>query len=141
MAEFHFFHPVEVRYADLDAQWHVNHTRFLTYMEQARLKYLQKLDLFDGKSFLDLRVIIADVHVSYIAPIVLGQNVRVGTCTSRIGSKSLQFKYLLEDTDTRKALAKGEVISVTYDFRKQESVPVPEEWRTKIAKFEGRSFA
>ena len=78
MTGYSFFIPIKVRYSDLDAQWHVNHTRFLTYIEQARLEYLQHLGLFDGKSFLDLRVIIADVHVLYIEPLVLGQIVRVG---------------------------------------------------------------
>jgi len=140
MDEFKFYVPITVRYSDLDAQWHVNHTRFLTYMEQARLGYLQRLGLFDGKSFLDLRAIIADVHVSYLAPITLGQQVRVGTRTSKIGSKSIKFEYILEDAESLQPLAKGEVTSVAYNFRKQESVPIPQEWREKIAEFEGRSY-
>jgi len=140
MAGYKFFIPIKVRYSDLDAQWHVNHTRFLTYIEQARLEYLQHLGLFDGKSFLDLRVIIADIHVSYIKPIVLGQNVRVGTRTAKIGNKSIMFEYILEDEDSGKMLAKGEVITVAYNFRNQETVPVPPEWRSKIGEFEGRIF-
>jgi len=140
MIGYRFFIPIKVRYSDIDAQWHVNHTRFLIFIEQARLEYLQHLGLFDGKSFLDLRVIIADVHVSYIEPIVLGQKVRVGTRTAKIGNKSITFEYILEDTDSRKIFAKGEVICVAYNFRNQKTVPVPPEWRNKIAKFEGRSF-
>ena len=137
---YKFSIPIKVRYSDLDAQWHVNHTRFLTFIEQARLEYLQHLGLFDGKSFLDLRVIIADVHVSFIAPISLGQKVSVSTRTMKIGNKSITFEYTLEDTDGEKMLAKGEVICVTYNFRNQKTVPVPPEWRNKIAEFEGRSF-
>ena len=140
MTAYKFSIPVKVRYSDLDAQWHVNHTRFLTYIEQARLEYLQHLGLFDGKSFLELRVIIADVHVSYIAPITLGQKVRVSTRTVRIGNKSITFEYILENSDSEKMLAKGEVICVTYNFRSQQTIPVPPEWRNKIAEFEGLSF-
>lgn len=140
MAAYKFFIPIKVRYSDLDAQWHVNHTRFLTYIEQARLEYLQHLGLFDGKSFLDLRVIIADVHVSYIEPIVLGQKVRVGTQTAKIGNKSITFEYILEDVGSGKKLAKGEVVTVAYNFRNHETVPVPLEWRNKIGEFEGRTF-
>ena len=140
MTAFKFSIPIQVRYADLDAQWHVNHTRFLTFIEQARLEYLQYLGLFDGKSFLDLRVIIADVHVSYIAPIVLGQNVCVETRTAKIGNKSIAFDYILEDKDDSKMLAKGEVICVAYDFRNRKTVPIPPEWKKKIAEFEGRNF-
>ena len=140
MTGYKFFIPIKVRYSDLDTQWHVNHTRFLTYIEQARLEYLLLLELFDGKSFLDLRMIIADVHVSYIKPIVLGQNVRVGTRTAKIGNKSITFEYILEDVDNGKTLAKGEVITVAYNFRNQETVPVPPEWRNKIGEFEGQTF-
>ena len=140
MDRFKFSIPVKVRYSDLDAQWHVNHTRFLTFIEQARFEYLQHLGLFDGKSFLDLRVIIADVHVSYYAPIVLGQNVRVFTRTKIIGNKSITFEYLLRDSDNEKLLAKGEVICVAYNFLNQKSVSVPPEWRKKIAAFEERLF-
>ena len=38
---FKFYIPVEVRYSDLDPQWQVNNTRYLVYMEQARLEYLR----------------------------------------------------------------------------------------------------
>jgi len=140
MNRFKFSTPVKVRYSDLDAQWHVNHTRFLSFIEQARLEYLQHLGLFDGKSFLDLGVIIADVHVSYVAPIVLGQNVCVFTRTKTIGNKSITFDNILKDSDNDKLLAKGEVICVTYNFIEQKSVPVPPEWKNKIAEFEERSF-
>ncbi len=135
MTAYKFSIPVKVRYSDLDAQWHVNHTRFLTFIEQARLEYLQHLGLFDGKSFLDLRVIIADVHVSFIAPISLGQKVRVSTRTMKIGNKSITFAYKLEDTDSEKMLAKGEVICVTYNFRNKKTARL-ESMRYLLSKFE-----
>ena len=140
MTGYKFSIPINIRYSDLDAQWHVNHTRFLSFMEQARFEYLMQLDLFDGKSFLDLRVIVADAHVSYIAPIKIGQNVYVRTKTEKIGTKSILFKYVLDDGTKELIFAKGEVVSVTYDFRKQKSVTVPKEWRKKISDFEGNKF-
>ncbi len=140
-ADFKFYIPVEVRYSDLDPQWHVNNTRYLVYMEQARLEYLKKLDLFDGQSFLDLKMIIADVHVSYLAPIELGQNVRVGTRAARIGNKSITFEYRLEDVDSGQLLATGEVVGVTYDYHTHTAIPVPADWRQRIGAFEGVDFS
>lgn len=141
MSDFNFYIPVEIRYADLDPQWHVNNTRYLIYTEQARLAYLMKLGLFDGESFLDLQMIIADIHVSYLAPIVLGQNVRVGTRAARIGNKSITFEYRVEDADTGKLLATSEVVGVTYDYRSQKTISVPDEWRKVIGAFEGVDFS
>jgi hypothetical protein len=38
--EFRFYHPIEVRYADIDAQRHVNNVAYFAYMESARARYL-----------------------------------------------------------------------------------------------------
>jgi acyl-CoA thioester hydrolase len=140
MSDYKFFIPIKVRYRDLDAQWHVNHTCFLTYMEQARMEYMMNLGLFDGKSFLDLRAIVADAHVTYLAPITMGQNIRVGTCTKKIGNKSIIYAYQIEDVDTGQILATGEFVSVTFNFREQKSIQVPDEWRKRISEFEKKDF-
>lgn len=137
---FKFYIPVEVRYSDLDPQWHVNNTRYLVYMEQARLEYLRNLGLFEGRNFLDLKMIIADVHVSYLAPIELGQKVRVGTRTAKIGTKSITFEYRIEDSDSGQLLATGEVVGVTYNYRAHATIPVPADWREQIGAYESMDF-
>src|SRR3972149_4873914 len=59
MPSFRFSHPIEVRYADLDPQRHVNNAAVFTYLEQARAKYLEHLGLWGGGGFDDLGVIVA----------------------------------------------------------------------------------
>ena len=140
MADFKFLIPIQVRYGDLDAQWHVNNSRFLTFMEQARFEYLQQLGLFDAKSFLDLRMIIADVHITFKAPIVLNQQIAVYTRTAKIGNKSITFEYEICDEETGEVCATGEVVGVCYNYRSDETTVVPVEWRKKIADYEGRLF-
>ncbi len=135
--QFRFSCPVLVRYGDLDPQGHVNNAHVLTYIEQARITYLQALTLWDGHSFLDLGLIVADVHVSYLAPIFLNQAIKVGMRVARLGNKSLTFEYQLEDDATHAALAKGETVMVAFDYHQNSSIPVPEAWREKIALYEG----
>ena len=137
MADFKFYYPIQVRYGDLDPQWHVNNAHTLTFMEQARFAYLLKVGLWDGKSFLDLGLIIADTHVSYKAPIMLGQKVRVGVRVAKIGNKSLTFEYQIEDEDNDMVLATGEIVGVSYNYHTHNTQPVPEDWRQKINIFEG----
>jgi acyl-CoA thioester hydrolase len=93
--------------------------------------------LFDGQSFLDLSLIVADVHVVYLAPIKLGQKIRVGVRVAKIGTKSLTLEYQIEDEETGSALTKAETVMVCFDYHKHSSKPVPDEWREKIAAFEG----
>lgn len=138
MSDFHFYHPVEVRYGDLDPQGHVNNAKYLTYFEQARIAYLIELRLFNkDQSFMEIGVILADVHIAYHEPVYLRQNIKVGAHVSKLGNKSIICEQNIVDADTGKELAKGEVVMVTYDYRADKTIPVPQEWREKIMEFEG----
>jgi acyl-CoA thioester hydrolase len=138
MSNFHFYHPLEVRYGDLDPQGHVNNAKYLTYFEQARIAYFIELGLFTkDQSFMDIGVILADVHITYLAPLYFGQNIKVGVHISKLGNKSMTWEQNVVDADTGKELAKGIVIMVTYDYRSEKTIPIPREWREKITEFEG----
>jgi acyl-CoA thioester hydrolase len=140
MDTFRFHHPIQIRYGDLDPQWHVNNAHTLTMLEHARFAYLMELGLFDGKSFLDLGLIVADVHISYQAPIKLDQEIHVLVRTSRIGTKSMTLEYQIVDLKTDDFLAKAETVMVAYDYHAHKSVPVQDAWRQKISTYEGQSF-
>jgi len=45
-------------------------------------------------------------------------------------------EYTLMDAATNKELATGSAVLVGYDYRTNETIPIPEEWRGKIAEFE-----
>jgi len=128
---------IPVRYGDLDPQGHVNNARLLTFIEQARMAYIKRLELWDGEDFEALGLIVADVHVAYRAQICLWQTARVRTWVSRMGNKSLRFEHRLEDADSGDLLATAEVVMVTYDYHLRKSVPIWDAWREKIAAYEG----
>jgi acyl-CoA thioester hydrolase len=137
MSDFHFHHPIEVRYGDLDPQGHVNNAKHLTYFEQARVAYLIELGLFTkDQSFMEIGVILADVHITYLEPIYFGQNIKVGVHISKMGNKSIMWMQNIVDADTNKEIARGEVIMVTYDYRQERTIPIPHEWREIISTFE-----
>ena len=138
MADFHFYHPIEVRYGDLDPQGHVNNAKHLTYFEQARVQYMIELGLFTkDRSFMELGVIVADVHITYLEPVYFGQNLKVGVHASKMGTKSMTWEQNIVDADTGKELARGEVVIVTYDYKEEKTIPIPQKWRDKFIEFEG----
>lgn len=138
MTHFKFFHPVEVRYGDLDPQGHVNNAKHLTYFEQARIAYMIELGLFTkDQSFMEIGVILADVHITYLAPVYFGEQVKVGVRAAKLGTKSMTWIQNILDAKTGKELAKGEVIMVTYDYKEEKTINIPHEWREKIKEFEG----
>lgn len=140
MSDFRFQYSIQVRYSDLDPQWHVNNASYLGYLEQARMAYLLELGLWDGKSFFDIGLIIGDIHIRYRAAITLHQKIRVEMRTARIGIKSLTGEYRIVDEETGKVMATAEIIQVAYDYHQQRSIPVPDSWKQKINAYEGLDF-
>jgi len=136
MSTFRFYYPMVVRYGDLDAQGHVNNARYLTYMEQARVGYFTHLGLWDGRSFLDTGVILADVHITFRQPILLGQDIRVGVRVCKLGNKSLDVEQSIEDTSTGQIMASASLVLVSFNYRTQQSIPILPAWRKSIAIFE-----
>jgi acyl-CoA thioester hydrolase len=138
MADFHFYHPIEIRYGDLDPQGHVNNAKHLTYFEQARIAYMLELGLFTkDRSFMEIGVILADIHITYLAPIYFGERIKVGVRTAKMGNKSMTWEQNVVDVKTGKELSRGEVVLVTYDYKEEKTINIPHEWREKIKRFEG----
>jgi acyl-CoA thioester hydrolase len=136
MPDFHFYHLIEVRYGDLDPQGHVNNSRYLTYMEQARVAYIRHLGLWDGQSFADIGIILADAQVTFLQPIRFGQQVRVGVRVAHLGKKSLKMEYRLDDAGDGQELAAGSTVLVAYDYKNRCTILIPGAWRKAIGSFE-----
>ncbi len=139
MSTFHFFHPIVVRYGDLDPQGHVNNAAYLTFLEHARVNYIRQLDLWDGKSFLKIGFILARIELDYKAPILLTDEIEVGVRTSRLGNKSLDMEYLIREIGGGKVFGEGKTVQVAYDYQSRKTIPLKPSWREIIAKFEGIS--
>ncbi len=137
MSAYKFLHPIEVRYGDLDPQGHVNNAKHLTYFEQARVAYLIHLGLFGkDQSFMEIGIIIADVHIVYRAPIHYGDALKAGMRTVKIGNKSMTVEQCALD-ESGKVFSNGELVLVTYDYAAKKTIPVPDDWRKKISAYEG----
>ncbi|MBN1454020.1 MAG: acyl-CoA thioesterase [Anaerolineales bacterium] len=138
MSEFRFFHPIEVRYGDLDPQGHLNNAKYLTYFETARINYFIQLGLFKPRqSFMDIGVIMAEARVTFHAPVQYGTSVQVGVRTSKLGNKSMTVEQNIVNAETGEVLASGQVILVAFDYHANKTLPIPKEMREAISNFEG----
>lgn len=138
MSDYRFYHPIEVRYGDLDPQGHVNNAKHLTYFEQARVAYMIELGLFTrDQSFMEIGVILADVHITYLEPVYFGQKIMVGVHAARLGNKSMTWEQNIVDADSGRELSRGEVVIVTYDYKQETTIPIPQKWRNTFIEYEG----
>ncbi|HET7143568.1 MAG TPA: thioesterase family protein, partial [Anaerolineales bacterium] len=112
--------------------------KHLTFFEQARIAYMIELGLFTkDQSFMEIGVILADIHIIYLAPVYFGEHIKVGVRAIKLGNKSMTWAQNIVDGKTGKELARGEVIMVTYDYKEEKTINIPHEWREKIKAFEG----
>ncbi|MBO8181555.1 MAG: acyl-CoA thioesterase [Archaeoglobus sp.] len=116
-------YDIEVWFGDLDSFGHVNNARIFTYLEAGRFKYFkERLGSLGGVEF-----VLARVEVDFIAPINLGDIVKVKMWVGEIGNSSWEFLYSVEKDG--KEVVKAKSVQVWYDLRKNKSKPIPERIR------------
>lgn len=135
---FTYYHPITVRFADLDAQQHVNNAVYLSYAESARLGYYEQAGIWQRKSGINTGMVVAHIDIDYLAPIFFGQEIRVGLQLARLGHKSFSLEFLIESVPGGIPLASGTSVMVAYDSKREKSIPIPPDWRKKILAFEQR---
>jgi acyl-CoA thioester hydrolase len=125
---------IPIRYADIDAQRHLNNVAYFTFMEHARVKYARDVGLWQGDDYDAVGMIVADASCSYAAPAYLGETVTVWVRISYLGKKSFHFAYMLETE--RGVIATAKTVQVCYDYANRQSIPMPDSWRSAILAYE-----
>ena len=124
-----FVHREPVRFRDLDPMGHVNNAVFLTYIESARVAFLEHLGA--ATTLEEMAIIVARVEIDFRAPVRLGDEIEVTARASRFGDKSFDLDHEVR-VDGR-IVAEAKTVLVTYDYSTREAVPIPDEWREKLA--------
>ncbi len=128
---------IKVRFSDLDAMGHVNNASYLSYLEEARLAYYNHVVGLDTNK-LEFDAVVARIEIDYLEQIRLGDKVEVYTRTGKLGNKSSDVEHLIVivDKENRKIAASALTKLVSFDYRKNKTIPVPEENRLIIEKYE-----
>jgi len=124
-----FVHRERVRFRDLDPMGHVNNAVFLTYIESARFAFLKHIGA--APTLEDMNLVVARVEIDFRAPVRLGDEIEVTARASRFGDKSFDLDHEVR-VDGR-IVAEAKTVLVTYDYSTHEAVPIPDEWREKLA--------
>jgi acyl-CoA thioester hydrolase len=138
MEGFRFVHAQEVTFRDLDVFGHVNNAVYLTYIENARIRYLR--EVLGVESLEELLVIVAKVNIDFRSRASLGEALEIGARVSRIGTKSFDLDHEVRGPDAR-LVAVASTTLVTFDYRGDTTMLVPDLWRERIESFEAKDFA
>jgi acyl-CoA thioester hydrolase len=122
---FDFVHRETVRFRDVDALGHVNNAVFLTYLEEARIGFLQPM----GAEATGM--ILARVEIDFRAPLRTGDEIEIGVRPRKVGTKSFELEYEVRTGDA--VAAEARTVLVSFDYETGRSVEVPRAWREGLA--------
>lgn len=133
MTDMPFETEVPVRYSDRDTLGHVNNAIFATFLEEARIDFVQEVleDSIEQRS-----MVIVNMEVDFRAP-VTGWNVTVGLDVTEVGESSFTIEYEIESDGELAATAS--TVQVAVDPASGETRPVPEKWREGFDEIESWS--
>ena len=142
-ADFGFFFPFRVRYAEVDGQMIVFNAHYLTYFDTAITEFFRVLP-YDyqgqvertGEDYHTVRTV-----VEYHAPIRFDDEIEVGVRTARIGRSSLTFGLEIHSKGRDERLASGEVVWVNTNQTTHRPAPLPAELVEKLRAFDGDADA
>ncbi len=125
--------PMELRWRDLDAFNHVNNASFLTYLEEARLRWFASL----GTEWVTETTapLLAAVQINYRRPIPYPSNIVVELFAERVGTSSVTISHRIlreaADASDEEAIlyADGHVVIVWINRMSGRPTALPESVR------------
>ncbi len=136
---------VDVRFGDTDAMGHANNSRFLTYVESARLAYWEAAT---GESFAlathgaQESLILAEVRVTFRSPALFGEVLTVETRAGRVGRTSFTLQHRITAAASRLAparlVATADDVLVMYDYVNGRPQAIPDDVVARLEAFEAR---
>jgi acyl-CoA thioester hydrolase len=133
--------PIPLRFVDMDAFGHVNNANYLTFFEQARVRYFDDVTGWDYKTSKQ-GIIMARAEIDFRVPLFFRDEVIVYTRCSAIGTKSLTNEYQMfrRSRDGEVLVSSGRTVAVAFNYDSGTTIPVPESWRKAISQFEGTAL-
>jgi acyl-CoA thioester hydrolase len=127
--------PIQIRFKDVDRLGHVNNANHITYFELARVDYFNSLMGDVRIDWESESLILAKMEMEYRQPILLDDKIFAYTWVSRIGSKSFDMSCsivrVIDGVETE--AAKGLAVIVCFNYKINQTIPIPEEWKKKMA--------
>jgi acyl-CoA thioester hydrolase len=118
--------PIALRWSDLDAYNHVNNARYLTFLEQARIEWMQTLDTPWVSA--TAGPVVASALLNFKAPIEYPAEIFVELFTERLGNSSVTIGHRILATDGT-LHCDGHVVLVWIDRGSGRAIPLPEDVR------------
>jgi acyl-CoA thioester hydrolase len=136
---YKFFIPLQVRYAETDAQGHVFFGNYLTYFDVALTEYLKAIGYsYDVMLAEGIDFYYVEALCEYKDRAFFDEILHVHATISRIGNTSLTFEFAIVEASKLRLTTTGRVAAVAVDRGSKKPVRVPDGLRRAVEDFENR---
>ncbi|WP_285448693.1 thioesterase family protein [Xanthomonas sp. LMC-A-07] len=117
--------PISVRWRDMDSMGHVNNAKYISYLEEARVRWMLGVE---GVAMTDrIAPVVAATNVNYKRPLVWPNDILVELFVERLGSSSVTIGHrILEQKDEGVLYSDGNVVVVWIDTQTGKSASLPD---------------
>ena len=123
--------PIQVRFADTDAQGHLNNGSYAIYAETARLAFFRDLGSAVGS------LILAHVAIDFRRQVRFGEAVAVDTWVERVGTTSVTLRHAIRADEAVAADVRSVV--VRFDYEAQRPAAWTDAQRAGLVAWGGRA--
>jgi len=135
---FTLTHELTPRFRDTDAMGHINNAVYVTYLEVARQEYWR--DFSRDVDYRRVPFILAGVKIDFRSEALVSERLAIGIRCDWVGNKSFAFGYEIREATTGRLVVEATSVQVCYDYQAKRSMPVPDELRRLLERYEGRSL-
>ena len=139
MEQFPVKLPLRIDWSEMDLFGHVNNVAYFKYIQAARVNYWEVsmlTVLFDEKR---IGPILLSTGCQFLKPLFYPSNIVVESRIEFIKTTSFGMHHRILNQQNEVAAEAHDVI-VTYDFNKNEKVPVSDEFRRAVETIENRKL-
>lgn len=117
--------PISVRWRDMDSMGHVNNAKYVSYLEEARVRWMLGVP---GISMTDrIAPVVAANNINYKRPLAWPNDVIVELFVERLGTSSITIGHRIVSSRDESALySDGNVVVVWMDTQTGKSAPLPD---------------
>jgi acyl-CoA thioester hydrolase len=119
-----------IRWGDMDAYGHVNNTVYFRYMEQARVEWIEAMNIAVRPG--GAGPVIINASCTFLIPMTYPGNVEVRTFTGLPGRSSVQTYVEMYIEGDERLYAEGAAKVVWMDTQTGKSVPLPDHVRAML---------
>lgn len=119
----------KIRFGDTDMLGHVNNSVYLSYLEEARLQFMEDLEIQE------VPLILASVKADFRAQAFFKQKLLIETTVKRIGNSSFDLYNRIVDETTNQLIFESLTTIVHFNYHTQSSESIPNDFRQKLLQF------